>query len=433
MSGDQELAALDFAPKPENDFAQYISRYYEDSRSRFPGIEAVAGKWMFRDLVPGMSDFDTRFIVRDGMTTEDWCRMSTAVGEVHLALCQKYRCWIRNLEHLPGVNLTWSELTSEETYYPEFHQWSFYNFENPGKVSAALAWLANRPWDDKDEYFHLKKFCNYFGRYNRTIDPPINLGVHENKYPLHSRVMHYFTPAVQAAVSLLERQSIAGKFDALEIARRHFPDLSCWGVINEILHANYELHRWYREPLLSDLEERLETALQVIALKLRTSIRLVPDKVGADVNAWKKYLQGMPVDPTVIILDSARFSRLMKGRLRFYAQAPPHFDSSWLIGHELRRIGRDFFQTPFTIFWKIRTGESITDATGVLDRLRGDLLTSTQAAAAKEFSRLTATPCESGREKQVAMAVADVFDDFFKALAKIRDAVSEMETSDAAT
>ena len=75
-----------FAPRPENDFADYIRTYYRECRARFDGIEAIAGKWMFRDLIPGMSDFDTRFIVRDGMTADDWCRMSTAVGEAHLRL-----------------------------------------------------------------------------------------------------------------------------------------------------------------------------------------------------------------------------------------------------------------------------------------------------------------------------------------------------------
>ena len=75
---------MKFAPKPENDFADYIHTYYRECRYHFDRIEAIAGKWMFRDLIPGMSDFDTRFIVGDGMTVDDWCRMSSVVGEAHL-------------------------------------------------------------------------------------------------------------------------------------------------------------------------------------------------------------------------------------------------------------------------------------------------------------------------------------------------------------
>ena len=46
----------------------------------------------------------------------------------------------------------------------------------PDKLAAAERYLAERPWDAEDEHFHLKKFCLYYGRYSRTIDPPVNLG-----------------------------------------------------------------------------------------------------------------------------------------------------------------------------------------------------------------------------------------------------------------
>ena len=55
---------MKFAPRPENDFADYIRTYYEACRYRCDKIEAIAGKWMFRDLLPGMSDFDTRAPIR---------------------------------------------------------------------------------------------------------------------------------------------------------------------------------------------------------------------------------------------------------------------------------------------------------------------------------------------------------------------------------
>ena len=116
-----------FAPKPENDFACFIQSYYNQCRHRFDKIEGIGGKWMFRDLMPGMSDFDTRFILSDDMTVDDWCRMSTAVADAHLMLCRKYPAWARNLEHLPGVNLTLGELATERSYYPEYQQWSFYH------------------------------------------------------------------------------------------------------------------------------------------------------------------------------------------------------------------------------------------------------------------------------------------------------------------
>jgi hypothetical protein len=422
---------MSFARKPENDFAHYIYTYYERCRSRFDGIEAIAGKWMFRDLVPGMSDFDTRFIVRDDMTTEDWCQMSTVIGEAHLALCQKFSCWARNLEHLPGINLTWSELTAEKSYYTEYHQWSFYHSQQPAKVSSALESFAKRPWDAKDEYYHLQKFCSFYGRYNRSIDPPVNLGIHENKYPLHSRIMHYFTPAVQAAASLLARRNILGKFDALEVAQRQFPELTCWRVVEEILHADYELPQWYEEPLLSELDDHLETGLRAIAAKVRPCLTLVPSHTGPDASVWRKALQDIPIDPALIVREKARFSRLMKGRLLFYAKAPAHFDSAWLIRNELNRMGSNFFHTPFAAYWKVKTGQSIAEPGRILDSLCGDLLTSGEVAATKEFVRLTQRGWKHGQEKEIALAIVEVFDDFFRALTKVSEAVYQAEALDA--
>ena len=412
-----------FAPKPENDFAHYIRTYYDECRARCDKIEAIAGKWMFRDLIPGMSDFDTRFIVSDEMTADDWCQMSTAVGESHLSLCRRYPAWIRNLEHLPGVNLTWSELTGEATYYPEYRQWSFYHTEDARGLSRSLQGLAERPWDEKDEYFHLKKFCLFYGRYNRTIDPAINMGAHANKYPLHSRLMHYFSPPLQSAMSILDRRPYVGKFGALEAAAERFPEMGCWDAIWEILHATYETPKWYAEPHLTQLEDELENALEALAEALRPEITLVPDDAGTDVSAWRDALATVPVEPALVIFDNAKFSRLMKGRLHFYANAPSYFSTTWLIRNELGRIGNNFFVVPFRAYWKLVTGETVEDPVRILDSLVGNPLTSQEAEATREFHRLASSEWEEGKESGAAIAIVRVFDGFYKGLAKIAHAV----------
>jgi hypothetical protein len=314
-------------------------------------------------------------------------------------------------------------LASERNYYPEYHQWTYYLTEDPVSLGAALDTLARRPWDEKDEYFHLKKFCLYYGRYNRTIDPAINLGVHENKYPLHSRIMHYFNPPVHSAVCILEKQNICGKLDAYEIAQRHFPELRCWEPIREILHAHYEIPMWYEEPRLSQLEDVLEEALAVILERLRDSVTLIPAEAGTDIGAWRAALQEVPVDPALVIFDNAKFSRLMKGRLHFYGNAPAHFDTTWLIQNELGRIGNSFFRMPFRTFWNIRTGETVEDPVTILDELKGDLLSPSEVEGTKAFARLTPDQWGAGKEHEIAAAIVEVFDEFFKALNKISDAV----------
>ncbi|MFC1525784.1 hypothetical protein ACFL6X_03115 [Candidatus Latescibacterota bacterium] len=412
-----------FAPRPENDFADYIHTYYRACRHRCEAIEAIAGKWMFRDLIPGMSDFDTRFIVRDGMTASDWCHMSTAIGQVHLMMCEKYPCWARNFEHLPGINLTWEELTAERTYYPEYQQWTYYHSECPDRVAAAHVRFAERPWDGKDEYFHLKKFCLYYGRYDRAIDPAINLGPHQNKYPLHSRIMHYFNPPVMSAVCLLGKRPVSGKMESFELAEGLFPELECWDLVAEILHAGYEIPKWYEEPHVSRLEDALEEALGAMAERLRDAITLVPAEAGTDISAWKAALREIPLDPALVILDNAKFARLMKGRLQFYCQAPPWFATTWLIQNELKRIGESFFRAPFRTYWRIRTGERVEDPVDILDQLEGEVLTAYEVEATRQFAGLTPGHWEEGKEREMASAIAETFDGFFAGLDKISRAV----------
>jgi len=410
---------MKFAKKPENDFASFIRIYYDECRSRFDKIEAIAGKWMYRDLIPGMSDFDTRFICRDDMTADDWCDMSVAVGKAHLYLCKKYPCWARMLEHTPGINLTWSELASETCYYPEFRQWTFYHTEQPQKLASALKILGERPWDIKDEYYFLKRFCLYYGRYDRQIDPGCNLFPHENKYPMHSRLMHYFAPPVQSAVCILEKKVITGKFDAFEIAERCMHELDCWDVVRELFHADYEIPQWYAEPRLSQLEDILEQALAQIARRLREVATLIPTEAGIDIPAWKKSLKEAAVDRSIDIFYAVAFSRLVKGRLRFYLQCPWYFESLWCIENELKRFGNLFFRVPFRVFWKLKTGKTVDDPSTILDELKGDPLTEVEVAAAKEFARLTPGHWEKGKERETALAIADFFDDFYRGLHKI--------------
>ena len=419
---------MQFAPIPENDFAEFIRIYYHECRGRFPAIEAIGGKWMFRDLLPGMSDFDTRFICRDGMTADDWCAMSAAVGDAHLRMCREYACWMRNLEHLPGINLTWSELTAEPLYYPECRQWTFYDTECPEALHRALTALRARPWDVKDEYFFLKKFCLYYGRYDRQIDPPVNMFPHEARYPMHSRVMHYFVPPLQSAMCLLERRHVAGKFEALERAETRFPGLACWEVIRELLHAHYEALRWYEEPRLSQFEVMLEKALSEVARALREVLTIVPAEAGVNIPQWKAALARFPIDPAFYVFDNMRFSRLMKGRLEFYADAPDYFDAAWLIANELKRIGNAFFTQPFRVFWKLYAGEEVAEPLDILEKLRGDVLSAEEIADTREFARLAFLPWVPGEERRRAREIAAVYDGFYHALYKI-SAVLMRETA----
>ena len=416
---------MKFEPKPKNDFEEFFELYYAECRRRVPRIACVAGKWTFDDLIPGLSDFDTRFIVDEGMTVEDWCEMSTSVGEVHLDLCRRYPPWARNLEHLPGINLMWSEVMDPGAYYPEYPQWTYYRTTQPEKLCNLEDYLADRPWDQKDEYFHLSKFCLYYGRYDRQIDPPVNLGPFENKYPLHSRFMHYFCPPLQSALCILDKRPIRGKMDTIRLAQEMFPDQKVFFEMEDVVERHYEVPPLYEEPEVTYLEDRLEKALQFLRDRLAPRLTLVPEADKKDVPTWRTDLKRLPISPLLRAFSAARFSRLMKGRLQFYASAPPHFDAKWPIENELLRLRKNFFDIPVSVYCEVTMGETPEDPASVLPALHPDILNDEELRCTKEFVRLLPGHWKDGEQKRIASAIADIFDGFFSAQNKIVGAIRE--------
>ena len=417
---------LIFAKKPENDFQDFIDTYYEECRQRVSKIEAIAGKWEFADLIPGLSDFDTRFICAEDTSPEDFTDMSKAVGDAHLSLCRRHPKWSRMLEHLPGVNPTWAELTEDRSYYPEYQQWSFYRTDNPEKLSRAQGILDCHAWDERDEYFFLKKFYTYYGPYDRNIDPPINIGAYESKYPLHSRIMHYFNPPLQAALTLLRKKAVRGKNESFVHGRELLPSLPLWGEIERILALHYETPELYNETALCDFERRLFGVLDELNEMIRTTITILPSDARGDAQSIKQAIAQVAVSPQMRVFDASRFSRLFKGRMYFYANAPAHFDTTWLINHELNRIGNMFYREPYRIFWLELTGKIADNPDDILPELVPWLLTEAEAKTVLAFSGLAPRKGESVNKKKDCMEITALFDTVFFSLEKVKKHLDEI-------
>ena len=408
-----------FVQKPENDFKGFINLYYDECRKRFPKMEAIAGKWRFEDLIPGLSDFDTRFICSNDMKADDWCEMSTIVGEVHLGICNKNKRWIRILEHLPGVNITWDELTEEFSYYPEYRQWSFYDTSEPDKLREAERYFSKKVWTTRDEYFYLKKFIGYYAPYNSSLDPLVNLGVYENKYYLHSRIMHYFVPSIQAAISIILKRPMPGKLDTLRVAKEMFTKESLFDELLDIIDQHYEIEKLYNESESYFFDKRLFDVLTLVKNELRNCVTILPDKLGKNIDEWKKQISKLRVSPYLKVSDYTRFWRLMKGRFYFYSNAPSYFDSVPLIINELGRLGSWFYRIPFTEYWNLVTGDKISEPDSIVRELVPDVLTSKEADATLEFSNLFFNVKKKGNEKEISNKLIYIFDDFTKGLDKI--------------
>jgi hypothetical protein len=399
---------LNFAPKPENDFRLFIETYFERCRAECPKLAAIAGKWTFADLIPGLSDFDTRFIFADDVTVEDWIRMSSAVGRVHTYLAKESPRWARILEHLPGLNLTRAEMADPRTYYPEYQQWTYYRGD-PDVLRATEVYLVQKPWSRRDESFHLRKFATFFGPYLRGIDPPINIGHWESKYPLHSRFMHYFTPAVQSALSLVRRRGVRGKLEALRGARGIFPHPEIIDLVLDAVDRHYEIPEYYEEPRLTEIERSLESYLNDAYAGLAGHVSLIEIDPADTPVQLKEKISAVAVDPRERFFEGAKFSRFMKGRLFFYAEDILWFDSAWLIRNELGRIVNNFYHQPLKSFALARFGETLPPEQ-VLERLSGNVLAPAVCAGVREFVRTAQPRLSPGEEKTRARRVAEVFD-----------------------
>jgi hypothetical protein len=409
---------MKFHPRPYNEFPEFIQTYFERCRAACPRILACAGKWRPEDLIPGLSDFDTRFIVSNDTTTEDWLQMSLIVGHIHTELAKEKPGWARILEHLPGVNLSLSEMLDPIFYFPEFQQWTFYH-GNPQVIQTVQAHLGQKHWDRRDQLFHLKKFATYVGPYHRGIDPAINLGAYENKYPLHSRLMHYFAPPVQSAVSLLHRHNYCGKLEALRVARAVLPNPEVIDFVLETIERHYEVGPPYQEPKLSQLERILEKYLQSAYAMLEGKVDLIKIDSEDSSHQIRAKVASVPVDSAQLFFEGIRYCRFMKGRLLFYAKSIPWFETAWLIRNELGRMIPYFFTQPLMAYALVRY-EKPTQVSGVLDDLSEDILTPQECEGMKEFLRVASWQVSEGGEKQQAQRVADVLDSVLVCLEKLK-------------
>lgn len=404
-------------PKPTNEFREFCHAYYESCRSRFDRICAVAAKWDFEDLIPGLSDFDTRFIVEGPMDASEWEKMSLAVGEVHTDLARRFPRWARILEHLPGLNLTVDEILDERLFYPEFRQWTFYEGDEE-VIDRIRSYLECVEWSAQEELYHLKKVAIFFGPYQRGIDPPINLGPWESKYALHSRYMHYFTPAVQAMVSLQLKRTVRGKFEALRLAKDVFPSPHVVERLEQCVRDHYEWDDFYREPALTQLEHELDSYLCQAWLSLNGHLTLIDPDPADSREAIATQVGSIPENDVQKFFEVTRFSRLMKGRLLFYTSSIPWFDVSWLIRNEVGRMPMNLYHQPLTIYGRVRFGQDLS-AEDVLARMTGRLISTTDAQALRTFADTADVPIKPGEERDMARRVADVYSSVLKNIEKI--------------
>ena len=320
-------------------------------RRRTTHLVALVAKWQKEDLVPGLSDLDFRVICDDETSGEDWVVVDQAVGEIHLEMVRAHPEWNRINEHTAGAGLTLAEAMDQRFHNSEYAAWSVW-WGQEDWYRRLESQIRRRPFDVLDEHYHLSRFLGYYSPYIRGIDPPINLGPFETKYPLHSRCWHYFAPPMLSAASLLARRNLPGKRRGLSWLRRAGHITAAVETVLHQVDSHYETRELADPSRLGEFEKFLFTAFAEMRDPVRESIRHLRLPATSDPEKLKKSLSAMVSDPLSSLIENVRFVRIRAGRYHFYVNAPRHFEVQELMAIELkwaRRLNHGIFSSIRTI------------------------------------------------------------------------------------
>jgi hypothetical protein len=394
-----------------NAFQEFAHCLYEETKKAVPQFSSLWAKWDREDLIPFLSDFDSRLVCRSGMMPEHWVELDRVTGELHLDITRRHPEWARILEHTPGVTVTHEEVLDESLFHPETQQWSLYLGDHEW-YPVVEDYHQTRVWGRRHEFYFLKRFLYFYGPYIHGIDPPINLGQYEHKYALHSRFWHYFVPALQAALSLVERRSVRGKFETLDGWLEHFPAEPILLKVQAGVQAHYEMPELTDQAALLKLEEDLHLFLQKVMEVVKESITIVDTRGPIDIRRYKQEMQETPVDPMMIIYDGVRFSRIRKGRYYFYLNSPDFFSADRLVASEIKWL-QDYFTEPlFKAYGKLRLGQSNYDLEGILGDLRGRLIVEQEEMLIRKVFGLSFDSQSKGQERRVLESLMAVYQDY---------------------
>ena len=71
---------------------------------------------------------------------------------------------------------------------------------------------------------------------------------------------------------------------------------------------------------------------------------------------------------------------------------------------------------PYRSFWEVKTGEKNFDLLGIVENIKGDLISDKQADATIKYHELTSQKYQPCNYKKAALEIVDVYEDFFRGL-----------------
>jgi hypothetical protein len=417
------LPIPDWSPR---EFFELAETYSERVAQEVPGFLATVAKWRSEDLIPGLSDIDTRIVCRD-MSPEEWMVFDQTVSDVHLSLVRERPEWSRKLEHEPGCCLTPGEAFDERLYHAEMAHWTFYCGDHDF-IFRLREYMRGRTWEVRDQLHHLKRWLMFWGPYNREIDPPINIAPSmEPKYALHSRAMHYFVPSLQAGLSLMTRRSVHGKREALFRWLERLPNEPVLDETAHMLDVHYNVPALHDRDELYAYEARCYSFLRQIAPQVLASQSAVELPGNADLDesmaALRAGMASLKASPLTAVYDGLWGSRARRARYWLYLDAPEHFATEWLVRNEVGFLQRNFTAYTWRAYATLKWDEPDLSLSELLSRAQPDPLSADEAALVTDMFAIAERSKEPGLARSALRAAAERYGDYYAVLDKIyRDA-----------
>jgi hypothetical protein len=417
------LPIPDWSPR---DFFELAEIYSQRVADAIPGFVATVAKWRPEDLIPGLSDIDTRLICRE-MSPEEWMAFDEVVSDVHLSLVRERPEWCRKLEHQPGFCLTPAEAFEEQLYQAEMAHWSLY-FGDTQLMFRIREYMRGRTWEVRDELHHIKRWLMFWGPYNREIDPAINVAASiRPKYALHSRAMHYFVPSLQAALSLISRRTVHGKREALYRWLERMPNERVLDETAHMLEVHYSVPALHDQDELYAYEARCYSFLRQIAprvLEGQSAVTLPPsDDLDHLMAALRAAAVAQKANPLAALYNGLRGSRARRARYWLYLQAPDYFATEWLINNEVGFLQRNFTRDTWRAYATFRWDAPSLTIDEILSRAQPDPLAADEARLVSEMFAIAERSSVRGQSRWALEEAADRYGEYYVVLDKIfRDA-----------
>ena len=206
------------------------------------------------------------------------------------------------------------------------------------------------------------------------------------------------------------------------MARELFPQPRVIDMVLDTVARHYEVPHLYDDPRLEQLERELEGYLQTAWTSLAGCVSLIEVDPADRREDLRRKTAAVSYESAEAVFSNLRFARFLKGRLLFYAQKIPWFDSEWLIRNELGRMVANFYRAPLVAYGQTRFGEKLSPEE-VLDRLCGTLLDGEVCDGVKALVDLVNAPLAPGQERQRATEAAAAFDALHTMLAALSEDV----------